>query len=254
MAVGDSSGSLVFNGSFDRSLSLYSAHWGTCFSVLDSQEVQFNISASSGCNPGQDGLYRSDINSANIYPAGVPECTTIPVDFPNGDPAGVTDDTWLIFAESEDPNNPNQDDAGSWGMGLTSYFNGNTTGAANQWYISFTGYNNGVGAWTGPNVTAGWHTLSLCTNDANDNTGTIYGIWFDGVRQTFNQGPNAGAMSLSGFPQLQNDPANESSWPLIIDDYTGGQPANTLIHGAPLVARMGPSGLPPEPSGGWNSP
>lgn len=254
LAVNAASGSLVFNGSFDSSLSHYNAHWGNCFSELNAQQVKFNITSSGQCDPGQDGLYRSDINSANIYPEGVPECTTIPVNFPNGDPAGVTDDTWLIFAESEDPNNPNQNDAGSWGMGLTSYFNGNTASDANQWYISFTGYNNGVGAWTGPNVTAGWHTLSLCTNDANNKTGTIYGIWFDGVRQTFNQGPDAGAQSLSGFPQLQNDPANERNWPLIIDDYTGGKPANTLIHGAPLVARMGPSGLPPEPSGGWNSP
>lgn len=241
----------MFNGTFDGSLSGYSAHWGSCFSNLDAQQVRFTITSS--CDPGHDGHYRSDINSPNVYPAGVPECTTIPIDFPNGDPVGVTDNTWLVFAETEDPNNPNQDDQPGWSMGVTSYWNGNTASSANQWEIAFTGYDNGVPAWHGPNVTPGWHTLSLCTNDANNNTGTIYGIWFDGVRQTINEGPAAGAQTLSGFPLLQNDPANVSNWPLIVDDYTGGSAPNTLIHGAPLVARMGLSG-PPEPQGGWTSP
>jgi hypothetical protein len=254
VAVNTSSNSVVFSGGFDSSLSQYPSHWGSCFSQLNSQQILFHVTSTSSCDPGQDGHYRSDLNTANIYPAGVPECTTIPIDFPFGDPAGATDDTWLVFAETEDPNNPNQDDQPGWEMGLNAYFNGNTASSANQWYVAFTGYDNGVPAWTGPNVTSGWHTLSLCTNDANSNTGTVYGIWFDGVRQTFNHGPDAGAQSLSGFPLLQGDPANQSNWPLIIDDYTGGHVDNALIHGVPLVARMGPSGLPPEPSGGWNSP
>jgi hypothetical protein len=244
---------MVFNGTFDSTLSKYKAQFGNCFSMLNANEELFSIT--NKCDPGGGGLFRSDINSPNIYPAGVPECTTIPINFAKGDPGSVnTDNTWLVFAESEDPYNPNQNDAGSWGMGLTSYYNGGGASAHNQWDMTFTGYNSGAPAWTGPNVSAGWHTLSLCTNNANNNTGTIYGIWFDGVRQTINHGPAAGAQSLSGFPQIQNDPGNNTNWPLIIDDYTGGSPTNQLIHGAPLVTRMGPNGLPPQQAGGWNAP
>lgn len=243
---------LVFDGTFDSSLSNYSAENGNCFSMVDSQEERFDIT--NQCDPGQDGLYRSDLNTRNIYPAGVPECTSIPIDFPHH-VDGVTDNTWLNFAETEDPYDPNQDDWAGWAMYLNSYYNGNGTQDPNQYEIAFADYNNFAPAWTSSNnVDTGWHTLSICTNDANNSSGVVYGIWLDGVRQTFNHGPQAGSQTLSGFPIIQNDPANSSNWPLIINDYTGGAPTNELVHGAPLVSQMGTGGQPPEQAGGWNSP
>ncbi len=243
---------MIFDGTFDASLSNYSGMNGNCFTALSSSEEQFNIT--SGCNPGGDGHYRSDINSPNIYPAGVAECTSIPIDFPGG-ASGVPDHTWLVFAETIDPYNPNQNDMAGWGMAIGSYYNGNGTNDPNQYEIGFADYNNAAPAWTSSsNVDNGWHTLSICTNDANNNSGDVYGIWFDGVRQTFNHGPAAGSQSLSGLPIINNDTRNSSSWPLIVDDYTGGSPTNTLIHGEPLVRTMDPTDTPPEPAGGWNSP
>jgi hypothetical protein len=242
----------VFDGTFDPSLSNYTYENGNCFSILNSLEVQFTITSS--CNPGGDGNYRTDLNTANIYPAGVPECTSIPIKFPDSVP-GVPEGSWLLFAEAEDPYNPNQDDWPGWAMYITSQYTGDTTNAPNQYSIAFADYNNFGPAWSSSSdVDRGWHTLSICTNDANDNSGIVYGIWLDGVRQTFNHGPEAGSQSLSGFPIIQNDLGNSTNWPLIVDDYTGGSPANVAIHGAPLVATMASNGLPPEPPGGWNSP
>jgi hypothetical protein len=244
------SNGMMLNGTFGGGLSKYSAVNGHCFSSLGPQEEKFTITSS--CDPSGDGLYRSDINSRNIYRAGVPECTTIPVRFP-GHVAGVTDNTWLVFAETEDPYDTNQDDLAGWGMTLTSYYNGNQASDPNQFAISFADYAHSAPAWTSSsNVDTAWHTLSVCTNDANNSSGEVYGIWFDGVRQTFNHGPDAGSQTLSGFPIIQNDPSNSSNWPLIIDDYTGGSPQNELIHGAPLVAKMAAGGLPPQPAAGWN--
>jgi hypothetical protein len=251
VAGGPGGGGLVFNGTFDKSLSNYSAENGNCFSMLNSQQEEFHITSS--CNPGQDGHYRSDLNTKNIYPAGVPECTSIPINFPRH-VLGVSDNTWLMFAETEDPYNPNQNDWAGWGMYLNSYYNGNTTSDPNQYAIAFADYNNFAPAWTSSNnVDSGWHTLSLCTNNANDNSGVVYGIWLDGVRQTFNHGPQAGSQTLSGFPIIQNDRANKTNWPLILNDYTGGSLDNQLIHGAPMVAKMGTDGQPPQQAGGWNS-
>jgi len=253
VAGGSSGGTLLFNGTFDKGLANYAEQNGKCFSALNSQEERFSIT--SLCDPGQDGRFRSDLNTRNLYRAGVPVCTSIPIRFPTG-MLGVPDSTWLGFAETEDPHNPNQNDLAGWGMGLNSYYTGNTVASPNQYQIEFADYNGAAPAWTSSgNVDTAWHTLSICTNNANDSSGVVYGIWLDGARQTFNHGPQAGSQTLSGFPIIQNDPANKTNWPLIINDYTGGTPvSNTIVHGPPLVASMGTDGLPPEQSGGWNSP
>ncbi len=249
----DSAGDpLIFAGSFDNALSNYRSSFGNCFAHIDALQERFSITSS--CNPGGDGLYRSDINSPQVYPAGVPECTSIPIRFPNR-VAGVTDDTWLMFAETEDPFNPNQNDQPGWGMYLTSHYEGGRSRSPNQFAIGFAAYNGLRPAWTSRRVLdTNWHTLSICTNDANDGSGVVYGIWLDGRRNVFNHGPQHGSWQLHGFPIIQGDPANDSNWPLIINDYTGGSPQNELIHGAPLVSRMGSAPSPPEPVFGWNSP
>lgn len=243
---------LLFDGSFDTSLSHYPAAYGNCYTALDSLQERFDITSS--CDPGRDGLYRSDIDTRAIYPAGVPECTSIPIQFPVRVP-GVTDNTWLNFAETEDPFNPNTNDQPGWGMYITSYYKGNRTRDPNQWAIAFAAYNGSRPAWTSRRVVdTGWHTLSICTNDANNSSGVVYGIWFDGSRKRFNHGRQRGRWELSGFPIIQGDPANDTNWPLVINDYTGGSPANELIHGVPLVVKMGSTPNPPEPLGGWNNP
>ena len=172
-----------------------------------------------------------------MYQAGEATCTSVPVDVVNV--AKVPTNGWMVFAEMKD----NSATTGGWGFMLNSYYAG-----ANQFQIAFgTGINNTT--WDGT-MTPGWHTLSICTNNANNSSGQVYGIYEDGVPLTFNHGDGAGAQSLSGFPIINN---GMSSWPLDIDDYTGGAPVSNMITtGAPLVSSG--STNPPMPSGGWNSP
>ncbi|HKO27313.1 MAG TPA: hypothetical protein VJU80_07630, partial [Solirubrobacteraceae bacterium] len=89
-------------------------------------------------------------------------------------------------------------------------------------------------------------------------SGQVWGVWLDGVRQTFSQGSSAGSQSIGGFPIIYDG----TSWPLDINDYTGQADGHhvaypypaVVIHGAPLISSAGPDSLPPEPPGGWNSP
>lgn len=231
---------LLYDGTFTGSEANYPIIYGNCASMLSSRELEFDLTSS--CDPAGDGHYRTDYSTPNIYPAGVPECTSVPFDMV--DLPTVPVNSWFGFAEAKDP----AANLAGWGFGVTSYY-----GGVNEVQIEFNGYNNTAPAWTSTGgVPTGWNTLSICTNDANDSSGVVYGIWLNGVRQTFNHGPASGSQSLSGFAIIDDGAA---SWPLDINDYTGGSPStNQIIHGSPLVATMGSDGLPPEPSGGWNTP
>jgi hypothetical protein len=233
---------MVFDGTFNSGLSSYPIHYFTPGSVtqISSQEERYQITPRD--NIAGDGHYRGDILSPNVYPAGVAECTSVPinlVDLPT-----VPNDSWFQFAEAKDT----RAQLAGWEMDVTSYF-----GGQNEFSMSFDGYQNDRPPWHSGPITPGWHTLSICTNDANNSSGEVYGIWLDGVRQTLNDGPNTGAQSLSGFPIIDDGTHN---WPLDINDYTGGGPApNEIIHGAPLIATSNtPGDPPPEPAGGWQSP
>jgi hypothetical protein len=192
-------------------------------------------------DPGDDGHYRGDLLSANIYPAGTAECTTVPIQFSDG-LATVSTSSWLQFAEAT---NVTATLAG-WGMVVES-----DTDGRNEFAIEFANYDGNAPVWTSGPIDTGIHTISICTNDASNSSGEVYGIWLDGVRQTVNHGGRSGSQSLGGFAIVED---RASSWPLDINDYTGGSLApNQLTHGAPLVATMGSNDLPPEPAGGWNS-
>jgi hypothetical protein len=288
--AGGTWGSLTFGRAFassaaggsgsspNRPIPAWHSAYGSCRRISRGDQIEFNITASSGCDPGADGHYRSDIMSpggagftSGVYPAGQARCTTVSVDFLNGSPPPIppnsskADWTWLVFAEMEDPYNTNQHDLGGWGMGIQSWW---TNFTHNQWEISVVGPKADGSArstWDGGVVAAGWHSFSICTNDASSGDpshgtdGRVYSIWFDGVREQFNHGPCAGSYQCNGFPLIQDDPTNEgphANWPLIIDDYTGGRSAvpNSLVEGVPLVATIGSNGRPPEPPDGWNSP
>jgi hypothetical protein len=252
--------------------------YGSCRRLLGGGQIEFNITASARCNPGGDGHYRSDVMSPGgagfkrgVYTARQAVCTTVSVNFLHGSPPPIpasssdADFTWLLFAEMEDPYNANQHDLPGWGMGIESWW---TKFTHNQWEISVIGPKadgSERSSWDGGVVAAGWHSLSICTNNASSGDsahgtdGRVYSIWFDGVREHFNHGPCAGSYQCNGFPLIQNDPTNEgpqANWPLVIDDYTGGRAAvpNSLLEGVPLVATMGSNGRPPEPPDGWNSP
>lgn len=233
-------GTLLYDGTFSGSEANYPDIYGSCASMLSSSELEFNLSSS--CNPAGDGHYRTDYATPDIYPAGVAECTSVPFDMASLPTVPVN--SWFGFAEAKDT----AANLAGWGFGVTSYY-----GGVNELQIEFNGYNNTAPAWTSTGgIPAGWNTLSICTNDANDSSGAVYGIWLNGVRQSFNHGPASGSQTLSGFAIIDD---GASTWPLDINDYTGGSPSNNqIIHGSPLVATMGSDGLPPEPSGGWNSP
>jgi len=237
---GGGNGSILFDGTFNTGLTNYTDQFFTPGSLteINSNEEQYNITSAD--NPAGNGHFRGDLSSSNIYPAGTPECTTIPIQFNNG-LAAVSNSSWLQVAETKD----STASLAGWGMMVTSYY-----GGQNEFSINFNGYASDSPAWTSGPIDTGIHTVSICTNDANDSSGEVYGIWLDGVRQTFNHGASSGSQTLSGFAIIDD---GASSWPLDINDYTGGTTGNQLIHGAPLVTTMGSNDLPPEPTGGWNS-
>jgi hypothetical protein len=221
--------------------------FGTCDKALNNSEIQFTIT--SACNPAGDGHYRTDlcsskgcagngtIASGDIYQAGQPTCTSVPVDVVNV--ATVSTSSWMLFAEAKDSTGSYP----GWAFTLNSYYTG-----TNQFQISFNVYGTNNTTWDGA-ATPGWHTLSICTNNANNAAGAVYGIYEDGVRMTFNHGIGAGTQTLTGIPIIDN---GMSSWPLVIDDYTGGTSgANTINTGAPLVSSG--TNNPPMPAGGWHS-
>ena len=239
-----SSSPAFFTGTF-TSPNKWPMVYGSCSNALSNTEVQFNITSS--CNPGGDGHYRTDlcstsgcgangtVASGDVYQAGQATCTSVPVNVDNM--GTVPTNGWMMFAEAKDSAAANA----GWGFMVNSYYTG-----ANQFQISLEHSTNDT-TWDGT-MTAGWHTLSICTDNANNSSGTIYGIYEDGTRLTFNHGTDAGQQSVSNYGVI-ND--GSSSWPLDIDDYTGGAPTNTITTGAPLVS----SGTdnPPMPANGWNN-
>jgi hypothetical protein len=239
-------GTLVFNGTFGNNLSNFPRRYGSCYTVDSASQLRMNIT--SACNPGGDGHYRVDICSSNncdhdttgaYYKAGVAMCTSIPIDLVNA--PKVPSNSWFGFAQTKDY----EAQTGGWWFGVRSDHAG-----YNQFQISFgSGVNT---AWFGDIPSNPWNTLSICTNNGTGSSGVVYGIYLNGVKQTFTNGNGAGKQTISGVPII-NDGAG--SWPLSINDYTGGSPVpNEIIHGVPLIYTMGSNGLPPMPSGGWNSP
>ena len=252
-------GTLLFDGTFRASSCAvgtcsgtgrkWRSIWGACYGVVSSTEVLFDVT--DACNPGHDGHYRTDLctsvgcqrnrRAGEYYRAGRGTCTSIPVSFPDG-LVTIPHNTWFNFAEAKS----NVDDNPGWGMDVTEQRGRNT------FTIAFAAYNHGIIAWSSGPIHTGWHTLSICTNNANDRSGKVYGIWLDGARQRFNGSRHPKARSIGGFPIIYD---GARSWPLDINTYTGGAPIPAVVlHGAPLITRAGPSTLPPEPPGGWNSP
>jgi hypothetical protein len=231
--------------------------YGDCYRVLSPTQAEFDVTSS--CDPAGDGNFRTDlcsshncdhnVGSGDYYVAGQGTCTSIPVRFPQG-LGTIPYYGWFQFAETKD--NEAWGSAG-WEMDVSSQLDG-----LNEFGVAFQFYNDGGIAWFSGPVDTAWHTLSICTNNAVDDSGEVWGIWLDGVRQTFSQGPAAGSQSLSGFPIIYDG----TTWPLDINDYTGRADGHevqypypaVVIHGAPLISTAGPDSLPPEPPGGWNSP
>jgi hypothetical protein len=237
---GGGNGTLIFDGTFNNGLTNFPTQYDDPGSLteINSNEEEYYVTSADSLE-GNEGHYRADLSSANIYPSGVAECTTIPFQFPDGLTA-VPNSSFYQFAETKDTSAS----LWGWGMEVTSYYTG-----TNELALAFDG---GSPVWTSnENLDDSIHTMSICTNNSNNSSGEVYGIWYDGVRQTFNRGSDEGKQSITGITII-ND--GSSSWPLDINDYTGGSPVpNEVIHGAPLVYTMGSNGLPPEPSGGWNS-
>jgi hypothetical protein len=260
------SGRLLFDGTFGQAscarancsdgFAKWPSIFGDCYRILSPDQVEFDVTSS--CDPAGDGNYRTDLCSSHncdhnlrqgdFYVAGRGTCTSIPVEFPDG-LAKVPYYGWFQFAEAKD--NEAWGGAG-WEMDVSSQL-----GGVNRFVIAFQFYGRGT-AWYGVPIGTGWHTLSICTNNADNDTGEVWSIWYDGVRQRFNRGPRAGARSIGGFPIIYDG----TTWPLDINDYTGRATGHdvrypypaVIIHGAPLISSAGPDTLPPEPAGGWNSP
>jgi hypothetical protein len=134
-----------------------------------------------------------------------------------------------------------------WGF----YFENGGTSQASLSFSGGGGYSNSTAWHNGTPVSVGWHSFSICTN----NNDIVYGIWYDGARQTFNSGSCAGKQTCTGLNLFGQN--NASTQPLDINAYTNGGSGLAgvnIIHGAPLISTIGSNGLPPTPPGGWNSP
>lgn len=245
--TGSGNGTLLLDATFDSNLTNYPTKYfrAGALTFLNPRQEKFYVTTADSL-AGNEGHYRADILTKDIYKPGVPTCTTVTVQFPEG-LATVPRNSWLQFAEAKTP----RVDYQGWNMGVSSWYNG----GANSFTIGFQGFagngtNPGSPAWVSPPMDNAIHNFSVCTNNAADNTGTIESIWMDGVRQTFNQGAAKGKQSLSGFPIIKD----AAAYPLVINSYTGGSPVPvTSIHGAPLIATIGSDGKPPMPPGGWRT-
>jgi hypothetical protein len=244
---GSGNGTLLLDGIFDSNLTNYPTKYfrAGALTFLNARQEKFHVTTADSL-AGNEGNYRADILTKDIYRPGVPTCTTVTVQFPNG-LATVPRDSWLQFAQAKTP----KVDYQGWSMGVSSWYNG----GANSFVIGTQGFagngkNYGSPVWVSPPMDNGIHNFSICTNNAADNTGMIESIWMDGVRQTFNQGAAKGKQSLGGFPIIKG----AAAYPLVINNYTGGSPVPaTLIHGAPLISTIGSDGKPPMPPGGWRT-
>jgi hypothetical protein len=243
---GAGNGKLLYDLKFSPSDPPGGPYWnsinGSCYRYISSNQVAFPLSAS--CSPSNNT--RTDISTAdgNIlalqpYTKGQTTCTTVPVYLPSVLPDEGSG-SWFQVAEMKD----NSSHGGDWKF----HFVDEGVNAPSVGFSGGGGYDN-TDAWvdSGP-ASAGWHTFSICTN----NSDVVYGIWYDGVRETFNQGPCAGLLECTGLNLFYD---GRNTQPLVINAYTSGNfPNITIIHGDPLIATMGSNGLPPEPRGGWNSP
>jgi len=245
---GGGNGTGIFTGSFNSTLSNYPTVLANSGSLteISSSEEQYTITTASSTG-GVDSHYRADLLTANWYPSGTNECTSIPVQFPAGSSLpGVSG--FLQFAEMKDTTAP----YAGWGFYLNNYY----TGSTNQFLFQSNAQGGLPVYWSSStSLDAGIHTLSICTNDSNSTSGEIYGIYLDGVLQNFNHDGQTGT-TLSGFPIIYEGTGGgeNTTWPLDINVYTGGAPVPvTANHGQPLIATMGTNDLPPEPLGGWSS-
>jgi hypothetical protein len=248
---GGGNGTSVFHGTFSTPVTtqsnyptLYATSCPAC-SYINANEMQLHVTSSN--DPAGDGDYRQDMSSAtSVYPANVGECTTIPFQFTSVSP--VPDTSYLQFVEAKDT----AASQAGWDFSLSDYFVAGNAGNQVLMGADTTGGTSGTNMWhASTTLDSGAHTVSICTNDSNTGSGVIDGIYLDGVQQTFNMNGFSGT-TASGFAILDD---GASTWPLDINDYTGGGAAvpNTMIHGAPFVSTIGSNNLPPEPTGGWTS-
>jgi hypothetical protein len=137
----------------------------------------------------------------------------------------------------------------SWGWSI-KIDGEEATDGQNHYDVALWDYNASDSAWVGPDIDGNWHDITVEVNYETNTTGWIK-VWFDGVPQTFNEGPQSGSTQLTNVQTLA-DPA--SSQPLLINSYRAynldtDQP--TIYHGPALV---GTTLASVEPAGGWGNP
>jgi len=124
------------------------------------------------------------------------------------------------------------------------------TDGKNHYDVALWDYNGSDAAWVGPDLDGTWHNITVEVNYQTSATGWIK-VWFDGVQQTFNQGPQSGSTQLTNVQTLA-DPV--SSQPILINSYrahnldTG---TATIYHGPLLI---GTTLASVKPAGGWGKP
>ena len=248
-AIAPTGSTPFFTGTFDSSLTNWPSRDGTCSSLVDSHQEQFAITSS--CDPAGDGRYRTDLCSSascgknasesagGVYQANTATCTTVPLKVTSG---GTTR-AWWQFAEAKDVEASNA----GWELDLSD---------STHLQVRFINYNSDAPAYTAA-LASGWNDISICTNNSTSSSGVVYGVYLNGNQLTATGGSQAGSTSLSGFGIITD---GATSWPLDVNDYTGGTPVpNTIVHGAPLVSHA--SRNPPVPGastvclfGGWQCP
>jgi Polysaccharide lyase len=157
------------------------------------------LSVSNTDQPYAGSYPRADLFSPYSFGEGSDKYISIPVKLPADAPPVTNNDffQWFQLDHAGEPSNPIMDaEMLAWNGDTQNHYwfrllNTGSTYPSQPWY-------NTVAGWRGPVVDGNWHTLTIHVHfTSNTSDGTV-DLWWDGVRQTFNVGPEAGQQTAHG--------------------------------------------------------
>jgi hypothetical protein len=215
----------------------FTQRYGECVTVVPATQtaraqLRFHITRAAACDPANDRHYRTDWSNRRTFHAGTTTCASIPVFFPRGTPT-IGSGSWWQIAEGKIPSTSYAD----WGLYVTNRPGGGSEFDFRMAHVTSrtTNGTSHPSLWRGGHPTSGWNTFAVCSNYSTTANGFL-NLFLNGIK----------VWSTSGVYILQG----QSSDDLDINDYTGGSPMNTTVHGAPMV---GPTLRSVRQNNGWTS-
>jgi len=228
-------------GCIDSSLYAFTSFIpGHAFVTLDpegSGQQVLEEAVSNSDEPYSGSPPRADVFSPYLFTDPSDFYISVPIKIPTGLPlANDTGSSFLQWCQIDKPGEPSNPIAGCYlkANGDTQnhyefrFMNTGFTYPSQPWYYD-------VADWEGPRVDGKWHTIIIHVHFTTSTSGTI-DLWWDGVRQAFNAGAEAGAQTATGVT-LQC--ANYICPPgLDIDQYRAlnwDSETVAIYHGAPAI-------------------